>query len=349
MQHIQTAVRDLDRRHYRKGESRTTEDDEREEIERLHASDGEIMFRLAELAARRGALGDAESLLDRSIECGYREAAAYLERASVRADAGNAVGASADALVTLGQSGVPPQFVMRAMGFVRGVESDMVAGLPAVTGLKVSEQLALAAYLARHERQEDIHRSTAILHRLADDVAQTEEFRARARSNLALNLIRSGRSRSAMEVLAHGGRRVEEMPVRDAFNYGMAAWAESNAVQPGPFERVVALDEVDDRKRDPNYLQCLAVANWAADNSERALEFARKAREAGADARLVFSCWRYRNVPGPVFANDVDEILAMIETNQRRMPRFARDPETRQADNQSSAVSAGHRQEHAAT
>lgn len=323
--YIREARRRLDRPRYRVGESVPTEGDAIERIESLHANDGEILFRLAELEARRGVREEAESLLDRSIDSGYQEAAAYLERAGIRAEAGDAAGASADAVAALKQDGVPPHLVMRGIGFVAGTETDLVAALPAVTGLGVSEQLMLALNLLRVG---DMRHSNAVLRRIAGDEGQSKESQARARSNLALNFIVSGRFRLAMETLTYEGRRVDEMGSMDAFNYAMASWADVRVVQAGPFERVVALDgETEGRQEDANYVQCLALANWAVGNVERALAFGHRARELGRTARLVFSCWRYRYVRGPVFVGDVDDILAMVDGEQKCLPVFMQQTE----------------------
>ena len=320
LSYIRKARRRLDRPRYRVGESATTEREAIEEIERLHADDGEILFHLGELEGRRGVREDAELLLDRAIESGYREAAAYLERAGTRANAGDEEGASADAMAALQQGGVPPHLVMRAMGLVRDVESDAIAALPAVTGLDAPEKLVLASNLSRVG---DVAHSDAILIWVADDSEQPAEFRKRARSNLALNCIGSGRFRQAIETLTRGGRRVEQMDILDAFNYGMAVWAASGSVPTASFERVVSLDGTSEgREKDANYLQCLAVANWAVGDRDSAVSLAQRAREVGRSSRLAFSCWQYRYVRGSAFVEDTDEILAMVQGDENRVPAF---------------------------
>ena len=113
------------------------------------------------------------------------------------------------------------------------------------------------------------------------------------------------------------------MNIAEAFNYGMAVWADSGIVETGPFERVVRLDAVDEGdEKNANYLQCLAVANWATGNDEDALRFAHRARDIGRASRLAFSCWQYRYVPGSAFAKDMDEILALVGGDEERLPTF---------------------------
>ena len=301
-------------------ESASTEAQKIEEIERLHRDDGEVLFRLGELEAYRGVREDAESMLDRAIELGYREAAAYLERAAIRANAGDVEGALADARAALEQSGVPPHLVMRAVRMVRELEGDKVTELPAVTGLDVPELMMLASNL---NRVGDVEQSDAILRRIASDGEQSDERREGARSNLALNCIGSGRYREAMETITSGGRGVEEMGIGEAFNYGMAAWADSGIIETRPFERVVSLDaDGEGREKGANYLQCLAVANWATGDREGALRFANQARDIGRVSRLVFSCWQYKYVSGSEFAKDTDEILALVGGDEKRLPAF---------------------------
>ena len=318
--YIRDAWRRLNQRRYRVGESAKAGDKRTEEIERHHSEDGEILFQLGELKAHLGLREDAESLLDRAIESGYQEAEAYLERGAVRAKAGDLEGASEDALAALQQGGVPPHLVMEAIGLVRKGDSEMIAALPGVSGLDVPEQIELASNLGRAG---SLEHSDAILSRIASDSEQSDDLREDARSSLALNFIGSGRFGQAMETLAHGGRREDEMDIQDAFNYGMAVWAYSGVVQTGPFERVVSLDAAGEGRRDgANYMQCLAVANWIVGDRESALLAARRAREVGGSSRFEFSCWQYRYVRGSEFAEDMDEILAMIESNQSRLPAF---------------------------
>lgn len=126
-----------------------------------------------------------------------------------------------------------------------------------------------------------------------------------------------------METLTRGGRRVEQMDITDAFNYGMAVWAASGSVRTAPFERVVRLDAVSEgREKDANYLQCLALANWALGDRDSAVTLALRAREAGRSSRLAFSCWQYRYVRGSAFEEDTDEILAMVQGDENRVPAF---------------------------
>ncbi|MCZ0943001.1 MAG: AAA family ATPase [Gammaproteobacteria bacterium] len=318
--YIREARRRVSRRRYQGGDSALIDTGKIEEIERHHCEDGEILFQLGELQAHWGVREDAESLLDRAIESGYQEAEAYLERAAIRAKAGDGEGASVDAMAALQQGGVPPHLVMEAIRLVEGGESGMIAALPAVTGLDVSEQVMLASNL---NRMGLLAYSDAILCRVVDDAEQPDESRAKARSALALNCIGSGRYRQAMETLAYGGRREGEMDIQDAFNYGMAAWANSGVVQTGPFDRVVSLDAAGEgRGEGANYLQCLSLANWAVGDRESALLTARRARDVGGSSRFEFSCWRYRYVRGPVFETDMDEILAMIEGDESCLPAF---------------------------
>ena len=319
LRYIRGARRGLDRTTYRV-EKPTIKRWETEDIERLHSDDGEILFQLGELEARRGVREDAELLLDRAIESGYREAAAYLERAGIRARAGYEDGASEDAVAALQQEGVPLHLVMRAMSLVRDVESEVIAAFPAVTGLDGSEQLVLASTLSR---EGDVAHSDAILRRVAGDLAHSHESRQQAWSNLALNCIGSGRYREAMDALTREGLRIEQMNIMDAFNFGMAAWADSRGVPTDPFERVVSLDSASEsRGDDANYLQCLAIATWATGDRESAVRFAIRALELGRSSRRTFSCWQYRYVRGSDFAEDMDEILTMVQGDDNRLPAF---------------------------
>lgn len=294
-------------------------------IERTHAQDGEILFELGKLRENDPRVDRAASLFDRAIESGYDQPGVYLQRALVRKDDGDPGGASDDALHVLQTDGAAPPSIWQALSLIRRDQSAAAAASPAVATLDVRERISLADRL--DESPDQIEVSLSILEPIASDPTEAEEVRTDARGTLATRYIATGACDEAEKLLRHDGRGIEDMSVRDAFNYGMAAWGATGAVLPEPFARVVTLDAAESEPRpDPNYLQCLAVACWATADTETAAAFETRARDAVSGS--AFSCWRYANVQANEFMEDLDDIRALIGGDTTRVPRFMRQDST---------------------
>ncbi len=289
------------------------------QIETLHGKDGEILFGLGQLASHLNAVR-AESLLARAIQAGHRRPETLLERAKVRVATGDAGGASEDARGVLDFQGVPPHIVMQAIRILSDEASPDVGVAPAITSLTEDEQVDVVQMLMRIG--EDVV-GPAILRSLAEDPDGSPESRWRAAAQLAIYRIGSGEFRAAMELLTHGGRGLDRMGIQDAFNFGMALWAESGAVATAPFQRVLDLHATaQGQTPSPNYLQCLAIANWAMGLPVAGIEHGRQALEEAESEALIFSCWRYRTVRRDAFMADTEAILALIDGDDSQVPRF---------------------------
>ena len=131
----------------------------------------------------------------------------------------------------------------------------------------------------------------------------------------------------AAALLRRGERTVGDMDAQDAFNYGMATWGMDGAVNAEPFARVVELDRASETEnRQPNYLQRMAVAYWAVDETSTATRCASRARTAVRTLRRpAFSCWRYYRVGAAAFLEDLEEIEALIGGDASRKPMFMAD------------------------
>lgn len=294
------------------------------EIERVHARDGEVLFALgAFLEEYRRRSETVGSLFDRAIAAGHEPPQAYLKRAYFRADRGDAAGAGEDALRVLHSDDVPPPLVREAISLVAPGGLRAVAESVAVVALSLDDRIWIASTL--EETPDEIGVAVSILEPILEDRELGEQQRDRARSVLALRHIGLGKCKTAAKLLRDRERGVADMDVQDAFNYGMAVWGATEEIASEPFTKVVELDREDDSPSDehPNYLQCLAIANWVAGDRSKALELVRRAREAVGESRgPTFSCWRYRRVPAREFLEDLDEIEALINGDASRKPYF---------------------------
>ena len=290
-------------------------------IASLHAEDGEVLYRLGTLAAQRGH-EKGESLLDDAIERGYREPDAYLHRARLRNDRGDTEGAGEDAGEALQFPSLPPHLVMEATRLLPNSASSNIRQFPAIAALDADDRIWLAQNLPRWAK---VDASTAILVDLVEDANKTDEDRASARSVLALNHLGAGNFQDAVDSLAFDGRNVDQMDIQDTFNYAMARWAVDGEVDKALFDQVIALsiNETNDSD-DANYLQCLSVALWAVGDNEAARTVAEKALTEAEMERVIFSCWRYRDVSYRAFRTDMREISSMINGDKERIPLFMR-------------------------
>lgn len=316
-------IRRANRQRRRRGvdyESPEKIDQKLKNIEDAHSGDGEVLFNLG--VFREYDREQAELLFDRAIEAGYNEPEVYLRQARIRASDDDLEGASKDALKVLQSDNLPPHLVRDAMSLAMHGGATDVTKLPAVTSLDVEERLWLAGQ--HGGSPEEIKAIVSILQPLVGDNTLSDEALRSVISQLALAYIGVGEFSRATELLSGGGRRVGDMGIEDAFNYGMAVWGDTCRVDPEPFVRTVEIDRADQGSADsPNYFQCMAVASWACGDVETALSFIRKARTTmDKSRRPEFSCWRYCRVGAKAFIDDLDEIAELINGDTSRIPRF---------------------------
>ncbi len=290
------------------------------EIEDLHSDDGDVLFALGTFFEQDRQLERAALLFNRAIEAGCDEPEAYLKRARMR-DESDSIGATEDALRVLRAEGVPPPLVREAVRLIADERIEGVAESVAVASLDVDERIWLANVLSGSIKEIGI--GATILEPLVADEGLPERERTAARGALALHYIGLGRCAIAAELLRHGGRKVGEMDIGDAFNCGMAAWGETGEVSSQPFERAIEEYPADQERDDANFLQCMAVAHWVVGDADAARKLAGHAREQVlSEGGEEFSCWRYYRVRAEEFLEDLDEIEALINGDTSRKPRF---------------------------
>ena len=311
-------------RHWRHGvehESPYTIDSRVKRIEEMHANDGEVLFNLGELQEDHRRSDDAAHLFNRAIEAGYDDSEAFLKRARLRAASDDAAGASNDALRFLQYDNIPAHLVTEAVLLASSQSAADAANSPAVAALDAVERIWLASRFHRSRVAQEMAES--ILRPLVDDEELLEDERNLAISELALTYIGMGKFGEALRLLERDGCTVGDMDVRNAFNYGMATWGKTGAIDPAAFSRVVELDRSNPERGDVNYLQCMAVAYWVVGDTQPAMDLIRQAREApDAKRGSTFSCWHYYEVASSTFVSDLDEIRRLIDGDSTRTPPF---------------------------
>ncbi len=294
-------------------------------IEERHGGDGEVLFRLARWYDRQDAERSSE-LYDKAIEAGYEAPDAWLERARYRRYRLNDVaGASEDALHVLNSAEADFHNVSMALRLVASKDLNEVPCSKAVLGLETSERIALAAGLTHNLREAEL--TCALLEPVLAKHDLPERDRDHARGALVLALLALRRFREAADTCRMSAPAIKEMSAQDAFNYGMAVWAEHGTLETEAFDRVLALD-AEEGQQGANYAQCLAVAHWATEDIPAARTAATEARERIRAERSSFSCWRYLTVSASEFRKDLDEMRRMIDGDQTAMPQFIRQAST---------------------
>ncbi len=294
-------------------------------IESKHPDDGQVLFRLGLLRFEEGNTNDANLLFTRAIDAGYSEPDVYLRRALIRrSEQPNSEEATKDALKALGSDKASAQQVRRAITLIDPKQLRRVIDLPALKALSGDDQLWIAESLNRSKTEAVTARS--ILRRLLAEGQLPSNLQISVKTSLSLSNIALGHFTEAIEVMRSESPKLDTMTIQFAFNYGMALWGESGQPVLGPFQRVIELDHsAPDNNPTPNYLQCMAIANWATGKTETARKFARKAIEQiGDKGGQDFSCWRFLVVSNRVFRNDTVEIEELISGNENLIPYFMR-------------------------
>ena len=304
----------------------TAREDMLEKIEREHAEDGEVLFRLARLREDDRQPETAALLVEQAIAAGYTEPEVYLKRAQIRSDSGDGTGAAEDARRVLDSEHVAPPMLREALGRLVRTKSSTPEELvhsTAVTTLEIDDKFWLARSF--NHSYDYLPIAIALWEQILASEQASAERNEHARHFLGMSHMGIGRCSDAARMFRKQEQDIDDMSIADAFNYGMAMWGVNGAVEPEAFQRVVDIDGSDvQRDETQNYLQCMAIAYWVTGNGDAGLEYVERA-QAGLRAlrgRTEFSCWRYLEVSARQFGEDLEEIHALIKDGRAPLPRF---------------------------
>ena len=291
-----------------------------------HSQDGEVLFRLAELWEDDGQSEYAALLVQQAIDAGYDHPEAYLKRVKIKADSGDLVGASEDAWRVLNSDQVPPPLVREAAEHLLRIESSNakeILGSIDLTSFDVDDRFWLASSF------ELISEHLPIVVNLWEQILQVSDLSANmtnsARRSLGLAYMALGRCIDASRLFRREDQNIHDLSIDTAFNYGMAMWGVKGMVEPIAFQHVVELDRSNPPKNPgTNYLQCMAIANWASGDVDTAIKFVDhvQATLSYLRGRTELSCWRYLQANARDFEEDLEAIRALIEHGDAPMPRF---------------------------
>jgi len=145
---------------------------------------------------------------------------------------------------------------------------------------------------------------------------------AEARNELILVLIGQGRFSDAEYELRQKWPNPDVMDIAGAFNSAMANWGTAGVPSPDRFSLVLRLSAEYDSAKDANFKQCMAIANWAVGDLEKAFTESQDSAAIIASSREdSFSAWSYLNVSPEVFLKELGEMEQMFR-GQRQTPEF---------------------------
>jgi tetratricopeptide (TPR) repeat protein len=311
--------------------ARTDPEKRLNEIRGAHATDSEILYRLGIVRERQGKAEEASVLFGEAIELGYDNPEALITKAELDQRLGETGLAVTEFTRALDSADATFYNVARA---IRGlIELDQastvsIATKRAVAALEVSEACQLSQSILSTEIKA-LPVGEAILMRWLDRKDLSDSQRTNLIDVLTLNLIGQQRFSEAAALIPDG-TDPGQLDQRSAFNRAMALWGSTGELPTGYFERVVAADdEVQRPLRSPNYAQCLAIANWAVGQLDRARDDLSRAKQLIISHRgPEFSAWRYLTVSTRVFLDDLKEIGRLIE-GEDIVPEMFRSPDPR--------------------
>ena len=261
------------------GQSPEDVDTHLKKIETNHRADGEVLFRLGALRADDGFADEAVGLFTKAIELGYPDPEVYLRRAHIRrSDHNDHEGASRDAMEALCFSDASRGQVRRAFAMLAQDQRMSAAISVAVTALEPRERVWIASEL--NGTRIDAATAVAMISPLLIDDHLPKEALHDARQALVLSYIALGRFYEALEAIRNEEPDVSRMRIYFAFNFGMALWGQRSQVVREPFDRVLEIERSNPQEDpDANFYQCMAIANWAVGDTDRAREAAKRARQ----------------------------------------------------------------------
>lgn len=288
-----------------------------ENIRSLHSVDGEILYLLATIRHGQGRIPEALALVTKSIECGYENSRAFLRRSELASRTGDNDAARLyieKALNSTDLNYFQANRAIRTLWTLDTTALETVADSPALAALDVEGQLQLAIDLSWSK--EALIVSVKLLRRLLALAPQAKDIPDAVRIvqfHLGFSLIGLEKYKAAMEILGSPRIHLEDSRVPAIFNFAMAEWADSNIVPVDLFKHICTLERQNPLRSDANYKQCIAIALWACDQNEIAIEYLRKSREA---IRLrpepTISVLRYLKVTPSEFLADLDALENQI-------------------------------------
>lgn len=293
-------------------------DQKLDKIVAKHSSDPDVLRAVADVEAMQGRFDDAIAQLGSALDLDAAHAPTLLKRAELSLLAGDSNTCNKDVQKIIGLEGTDYFVVNRALRLLKRASDEapeqivQYASAAAIRALPCDEKLELAK-----EKHGDVYYryfAKALLEDVLGSADCAQDVRYSSGLTLALLEISLHNFEYAKELLLLEGEEALHKNVSSLFNYAICEWALSGSVPIDLFEKVVVINESEgERRRDANYLQCMAISYWATSQLDEAREYLGRARQQSMmRGKSIFSCWTFTSVNYDEFSGHLDQIEEMM-------------------------------------
>jgi MinD-like ATPase involved in chromosome partitioning or flagellar assembly len=291
------------------------------DIARIHGHDSDILYRIALLQERIGKPEDALSMLEEAAVISPQILARRAHLYRMVGQTENAVSDAKRVLETSEKVATVDLMASLRVLMAHGRSSlPTIDSLPAIHGQDVETRFLIATELM--STVESLPAAESLLLGIMNDASAGHQQKDSVQITLVLCLIAQEKYDEAIAKISEKiSGRSQSQNIIDAFNYAMAEWGKTGNPSPSLFSRVVDLSE-SEMRRDPNYLQCMAISHFCANDIENAEKYLKDAfREMSVRSYRSFSAWRYLEASPNEFREDLRSMQKMIN-GEKAAPIF---------------------------
>lgn len=291
------------------------EEDRIDEVARVHAKDGELLYLLAMRLKSLGRSKKSEMLLAMSIECGFRSPEALLSRADTFQKAGDDECALDCVWKAFDYENLNREQLGLGVDILRRIDPENlleIAGTVAFKFLNIDKCIWISSEL--NWCKQGLQASLDLLSRYYQDPDQSVAMAETVKMLLVLSLVGLGKFQDAVDLFGSTRPTPATLGIVDCFNYAMAEWGLHGEPPEDMFNRVVDLNASSTPRRSANYYQCLAIALWGIGSPHEAILTLKTSSDIMSEEPCAdFSCWRYLTVSPDIFQNDCESIKGLIQ------------------------------------
>jgi MinD-like ATPase involved in chromosome partitioning or flagellar assembly len=296
------------------------------EIQKAHATDGEILSRLGTLHLMLGGGDLAADYYKQALALGYegRDALSTLAILYTKERPSEAVGILKRLLVHPEALDTDVYFALRGLIDLDENSIPELIRRPEVSNRDPSSLLTVTE-LFRGKRSL-LPLAHELLLVLITKEGVDHAYVRSAKNRLHLVEIGLGLFDSAMAHIGNRRQLLDGNSIPDVFNFAMAEWGKTGIPPRDLLERVAELDSDVSYPKDTNYAQCLALTEGLLGNLEAAHTWIERSRHGtgSPDSKAsFFSCWSYVTSTTIEFLRDLRCIERMLDGDDL-IPEFMR-------------------------
>lgn len=294
-----------------------------------HIRDGEVLFEIGQVLWSFGNCHEAKDHFDQAIILGFSRPEIYFARIeNWLSDLEEPEMAVEDAMRILAFPELRVDQILEAIEVLNWSPQylEQLAECKAIKSLPNGDRIHIAKSLnasVSHAKS-----SYDILLSVLSTLELSSAQQSVAQDSLILASMALGKCNEVVDNITAQESDIKEMSANDSFNLGMATWGVSDSIESKFFNRFLECsdslsDDPLDGEPTPERVQRRAIALWAVGKTEEAMKLAAGISQLWRKAyRFRFSYWRYLNVSGMEFQQDVEDLIALIDGSDSARPRF---------------------------